>query len=343
VGARVISKLTRTEREQIAAKRIVNVLRAQGVANLRTLEQKIADAGPNPQRVQPHILTPVKARMVKDGRLVQRSLGNAQWLHLAEENPRRVADRLNELQPLWTELTEKKTTGRTGQALEVATFRAIVTADGVTPYGGFFDLEAHGDDRAYSKEDIHNFNGRSLNKRSLDFLVAVAGDHCGIEVKNIRPWIYPHAEEVRETIDKALTLGVIPVLVARRIPYATFRILGACGVIMHETYTQLMANADAALAAKVRHKDLLGYHDVRVGNEPDVRLTKFISENLPSLVPEARKKLVVYGDLLKAFATGVIVHKEFEAQVHRRNRGQNEDADRLATLFDEDHDPYDLE
>ena len=39
---------------------MVSVLRAQGVANLRTLEQKIADAGPNPQRVQPHILTPVK-------------------------------------------------------------------------------------------------------------------------------------------------------------------------------------------------------------------------------------------------------------------------------------------
>ncbi len=47
-----MATLTRKEREEIAARRIVNVLNAQGVANLRTLEQKIADAGPNPQRVQ---------------------------------------------------------------------------------------------------------------------------------------------------------------------------------------------------------------------------------------------------------------------------------------------------
>jgi hypothetical protein len=29
------------------------------------------------------------------------------------------------------------------------------------------------------------------------------------------------------------------------------------------------------LAAKVRDKMLLGYHDVRLGNQPDARLVKF--------------------------------------------------------------------
>jgi hypothetical protein len=39
-------KLTRAEREEIARKRLVAILRTHGVANARTLEQKISDAGP---------------------------------------------------------------------------------------------------------------------------------------------------------------------------------------------------------------------------------------------------------------------------------------------------------
>ena len=130
-------------------------------------------------------------------------------------------------------------------------------------------------------------------------------------------------------------------LIARRISFVTFRVLGTCGVIMHETYNQRMANADAALAARVRDKDLLGYHDIRVGNDPDARLTKFISVNLPGLVPDSRAKLAVYSDLLEAFATGAMAYKEFAARVRRRELGQNEDNDWLQTPDDEDRDPYD--
>ena len=311
------------------------------MANLRTLEQKIADAGPNPQRVQPHILTPVKNALVKQGRIIQLDHNNAQWLHLAEESPLRVESRLAELRELWAAFIAKQISLRTGQALEVAIFRAIMAADGVTPLGGFSDLDDHNDEKLYSKQELHNFNGRTLGKRALDFVVAVAGDYCGIEAKNIRPWLYPHDQEIRAAVQKALTLGVVPVLIARRISFVTFRVLGTCGVIMHETYNQRMANADAALAARVRDKDLLGYHDIRVGNDPDARLTKFISVNLPGLVPDSRAKLAVYSDLLEAFATGAMAYKEFAARVRRRELGQNEDNDWLQTPDDEDRDPYD--
>lgn len=311
------------------------------MANLRTLEQKIADAGPNPQRVQPHILTPVKNALVKQGRIVQLEHSNAQWLHLAEESPARVEKRLAELRELWAAFIAKQISLRTGQALEVAIFRAIMAADGVTPLGGFSDLDDHTDEKLYSKQELHNFNGRTLGKRALDFVVAVAGDYCGIEAKNIRPWLYPHDQEIRAAVQKALTLGVVPVLIARRIPFVTFRVLGTCGVIMHETYNQRMANADAALAERVRDKDLLGYHDIRVGNDPDARLTKFIGTNLPGLVPAARAKLAIYGDLLEGFATGTMTYKEFAARVRRRELGQKEDNDWPDAPDDEDRDPYD--
>jgi len=322
-----VATLNRKEREEIAARRIVRVLQAQTVANLRTLEQKIADAGPSPLRVDPHILTPVKASLIKSGRLVQVDQANAQWLHLDDENPEKVAARLATLKGIWAEFVSQKVSRRTGQALEIGVFRAILAADGVMPFGGFLDLDTHDDDKLFSKNEIHTLNGRSLGKLALDFIVAAGGDHCGVEVKNTRPWFYPHDQELKDAIRKARTLDVVPVLVARRIHFTVFKVLGACGVILHQTFNQLMAKADTDLADKAREKTLLGYHDIRVSNAADARLSRFFSVNLPPLVGPARQKLADYGDLLDAYVTNEMAYDEFAGRVRRRQQGLPEDGD----------------
>jgi hypothetical protein len=79
----------------------------------------------------------------------------------------------------------------------------------------------------------------------------------------------------------------------RRIPFITFKVLHACGVIVHQTYNQRFPQSEKALAAKARDKYLMGYHDVRLENEPDVRLLKFIGENLPKVLPPARLRFVL--------------------------------------------------
>lgn len=319
-----MAKKPRQEREQIAERRLLSVLKTNGVANLRTLEQKIADAGPNPLRVQPHILTPVKNALVKDGRLIQLQYDNAQWIHRADEDPVRVAKRIAELHPIWDAFIKAR---QTGQALEIAVFRAILAAPNIVPFGGFPNLEAHGDDRLYKKEELRTINGKTIGEEALDFIVAADGTYCGIEVKNVRPWLYPHDPEIKDAVRKALTLEIVPVIVARRIPYVTFRILGTCGVVMHETYNQRMANADAALAEKAKDKALLGYHDIRVGNLPDDRLTRFISTNLALIAKAAKTKLNDYADLLWSYVTDEMPYIEFAARVRRRQLGQNEDHD----------------
>lgn len=139
--------------------------------------------------------------------------------------------------------------------------------------------------------------------------------------------IYPHDEEIRAAVRKALTLDVIPVIVARRIQYASFRVLGTCGVIMHETYNQRLANADAAIAEQAKHKDLLGYHDIRTGNAPDARLTRFFADQLPGLLDRSRASLDQYRDLLEAYTSRDIPYAEFAARVRRRRNRQNEDND----------------
>ena len=150
--------------------------------------------------------------------------------------------------------------------------------------GHFRDLDAHDDSTLYSKEEPPSaLSGISIGAKKLDFLVLdPSTGPAGIEVKNVREWIYPNRPEIRDLLFKCCTIDAVPVLIARRIPYVTFSVLSRCGCVVHQTYNQRYPNADTALAMRARHKDLLGYHDIRVGNDPDSRLLTFIIQNLPT-------------------------------------------------------------
>ena len=290
-----------TERREIARKRLIRVLGDHGIASARTLEQKISDAGPNPMRIDPHILTEERNALVKDGRLKKRTKHNAPWFHLAETPAETLERRLGEQALVFKGLQHGGTGKRIGQSLEIAIYRALLDQEALDHFGGFPDLGDHGDDRLYTKEEPPGaMSGRRLpGNQRLDFLVRhpVAG-WAGIEAKNVREWLYPDRPEIKELLGKAVAFDCVPVLIARRIHYVTFRLFSACGVVVHQTYNQLLPEADRDLADRARHKKLLGYHDIRVGNQPDARLRKFIGGNLPKILPEAREKFDAYHYLL---------------------------------------------
>jgi hypothetical protein len=128
---------------------------------------------------------------------------------------------------------------------------------------------------------------------------------------------------------KCCALDLVPVLIARRIHYSTFSVLNPCGVLFHQTFNQLYPTSAAALATKVKDKRLLGYHDVRLGNQPDARLTRFIHDHLPGLLPVARASFDEFKDLLALYADGTHSYKSFAARVKRRLRGEPEDLPEL--------------
>jgi hypothetical protein len=180
----------------------------------------------------------------------------------------------------------------------------------------------------YSKEEPQRHIGiRSLpGKTNLDFLLRTrdAGP-LGIECKNVRHWMYPHVEELSETIAKCIALDAVPVFIARRIHYSTFALLSKCGFIFHQTYNQFFPSAYAELAAKARDKNTLGYHDIRTGNATDVRLHKFVTVNLLTVAADARAKFDAHKDLLEMYANFGMPYEEFAGRVLRRWRGENED------------------
>lgn len=215
-----------------------------------------------------------------------------------------------------------------GQALEIAVFPVLDSQKGLDFFGNYHDLTAHDDSELYTKEEPpSSLSGRRIpSGKKLDFLFHHAeGGYAGLEVKNVREWFYPDRDEVRDMLFKCCALDVVPVLMARRIHYSTFSVLNPCGVIFHQVFNQLYPSSAAALATRVRDKRLLGYHDVRVGNEPDARLTRFIHDHLPDLLPTARASFGEFKDLLAAYADGTHSYKSFAAHVKRRLRGESED------------------
>ncbi len=329
-GLRLTRRRTRADRELLAEKRLRSVLRAHGVATDRTLEQKISDAGPYDQRIDPHVLTDVRAALVARREIVRRETGGVPWYHLNTTSDREVQRRLDELQPIYARTSEHDFTQRVGQALEIAIFRALqnlhAAAPGVQFFGGFRDLDEHDDATLYSKIEPEIISGRQTHRGVVDFGLGIPqGTLAAIESKNLRQWIYPNRSETRELLRKSLDLDAVPVLIARRLPFVTVHVLYPCGVLFHETYNQLYSAADEALATLVKRKDLLGYHDIRIGNQPHTRLTRFITERLPGLLPAAHERFNEFRDLLEGYVDGEHSYQSFAARVRRRVQGESED------------------
>lgn len=322
--------MSRATRIAIARKRLPNILEAHGIALARTIEQKIAVGGPYNQRVNPHIITEARNGLIEEGTIVALIVNNVRWYHLADTPDDVIQARLAEQEPIHDAVTHDAFTKRLGQTLEIAVQRALDTAPSLKYFGRFIDLADHDDSTLYKKEEPPSHLGSKAlaGKQKLDFIICTDTGHwAGIEVKNTRPWIYPTQSELVELLRKCITLDIAPVLIARRIPYVTGFLFRRCGLVTWETLRQRYPMSENELADAARHKSILGFSDISLGNEPDGPLSNFASTNLPKVLPEARERFEKYKDLLEAFSFGEMPYHEFAARVRRRSEGKNEDFD----------------
>jgi hypothetical protein len=323
-------KRSRPERNAIARRRIRRILSQHTVANARTLEQEISDAGPSDQRIDPHILTSARNAMQREGQIAILQHAGIDWYALPNTDPDLLQSRLVLQAETVIALRQRSLSQRIGQTLEIATYKALLKLENPIFFGRFKDLEEHPDNEIYRKEEPpqHLGSREPEGDERLDFLLLTSsGTWLGLEFKNVREWLYPDRTEIREVIDKCLRLDCVPVMIGCRIPYVTFRLLQPCGVIIHQTYNQLFPTSDQVLADRARHKHNLGYHDIRLGNTPDDRLLKFITKNLITVADSARERFDAYKDILEAFVSHDIQYREFAARIRRRQSGSKEDND----------------
>ena len=281
--------------------------------------------------MEPHILTQAREHLSESGEVLSRG-ENPPWYYLAATPEDIVEDRYRELVAVHRALSGKGVPQRIGQCLEIAVYRVLFELD--SEYlGSFEDLDLSSGKRRkkpYSKlEPPPRIGNRRIGgKRRLDFMVRhEEAGWAGIEVKNVREWLYPGRDEIRDLMSKCAALDCVPVLIARRYPYVTFKVLKTCGVVVHQTYNQRLHIADEKIAARAKDKRSLGYHDIRLGDAPDDRLRRFLGVNLPKVLPAARERFDDFKDLLEDFGNGEMGYDEFAARVRRREAGVDEDAD----------------
>lgn len=313
------------ERVELGCRRIRNILQRLPIVSMRTLEQKISDAGPGHQRVDPHILTESRKKLEESDIVKIKTVLGTPWYRLSITPEEACQAHLDLVEPVIRQLHRGKNGVLIGQALELAVFQALRSDSTIHFIGGF---ELNSSKNTWRKIEPRMISGQALTGgRNLDFiLVHSEAGRVGIEVKNTREWIYPNSEAVRDLIDKCYELDAVPVMICRRYAYVTYSLLHRCGVLLHQNYNQLFPESLSEVAEKARHKNLLGYHDIRVGIEPDQRLRRFIGK-LPSLLPEARDRFDGYKDLLCDFASGDMEYKAFAARSRRREQGLPEDFD----------------
>jgi hypothetical protein len=166
-------------RHELAGKRLRNILRSRVVANARILEQKISDAGPTNQRIDPHILTEARVALQNSGAIGQLHEAGVPWYYLLTPGaefdrspPDTVKIRLAELARLHSSIQKKHFNQRIGQALEIAVSKALESQSAPGFQGYFENLDAHDDSTLYTRQDPPPYlSGRSIGNKRLDFLV----------------------------------------------------------------------------------------------------------------------------------------------------------------------------
>lgn len=320
--------MDRDERKALAKKRLISVIGRHGAAIPRTLEQKISDAGPNNQRIDPHILIPARNELVEIDKLRKIRRHGRDWYALPD-TPVSIVDERIETQFEVLKLTlDNAFVHRIGDALEIATFRALRDSS-LPSLGGFRGLTNDPTTRSPKKEEPPSiFGGRELrgNKR-FDFLVGVREAWGGIECKNIREWLYPDREEIRHMLRKSIELDISPILIGRRIPFVTRRLLQPAGALIWETRHQFYPPEYDNLARQMSDKDSLGFFDIRVTDSPTTHLADFITRIIPEELPAARERFDQFKDLLSDYAFGNLRYTEFAARIRRRQAGKNEHTD----------------
>jgi len=300
----------------IAKKRIPAVLDRDTVACQRTLEQKISEQGPSDQRVDPHLVGLALKDMLELGRLRKNlhvATSTTKWFSNLITPQELIDKRLDELAPLYSQVAGAGFGNLTGDALEIITFKCLDEVHRAKPryvYQGFFDLDPakknlHG---RYPKVQPPKTVAGRVTLKEADF-IQFGYDDGGlcIECKNYREWLYPNSQIIKDLIIKSIDLGLIPVLIHRRIHYtAITNLLEPAGIIAHESYYQYYPDDAQELATKVKHKRSLGFTDVTASEEPHPRTRKFISDTLPKIVPRMASKWVKNRNALFEYATSQI-------------------------------------
>lgn len=272
----------RDARIAIGKRRLKNILRDRLYANQRQLESKISEAGPDHQRVDPHLISVALKDLLAEGQIsVQQGPQGTKFFTLPtfdaahpDDAARKIL--IDEVYSRFHAITKQRPL--CGDALETVIRGSFSDAGGYLEFGS-------------RSNPVMNFGSIQL-PGELDSVQLLSNPVLLIvvEAKNLREWIYPEKEEVWGLINKALLLvdapmPVVPFFVARKIPYYSRLVFKELGVLGFEMRKQYFDPSVAADVVDFRDKDKMGFHDVLADLSPSATLSAYLSETMKAHGP----------------------------------------------------------
>lgn len=282
------------ERLALAKKRIKSVLLVRFYATTRQLESKISEGGPTPQRCDPHVISQALREMVADNeiKVVTHPVHNNRFFYLPElelkaKSRKALALRRKNIDELYSQYIQlaKSDSRICGDALETVVRNAFKDAQ------GFYEIGS-------KEHPVLTFGGRTISG-ALDGTYLLSGKQIliAVEAKNIREWIYPSSEELWSLIHKANTISsdscrVLPVIICRKIPYYAFAAFKQIGLLGFEVHNQFFDPSVADCLTDIKHKDGLGFHDIKTELVYPPKLLSFLTETVNNYGAEYASKFL---------------------------------------------------
>ena len=292
--------MTPDEWEAVAAKRIQNILRIRRIASKRQLEIKISEAGPPAMRANPHHFSKALSALMESNQVISASsvsigIGQPTPLYaLPDWNPLSSSDsaRIQRISAAYQDYLRISQNEDNGESFQEIVQRAIeqsrqftwLNEPGKSPPNG-------------STISGHPITGSG----DLDhYLIwnASASISVGVEDKSYREWIYPDHPIIKPLLRKCQVYNMLPVLVARKIHYTTRLFFHYLGAIAFETHFQYFAPKFAARLEEARHKDGLGFADIRFSDEAPVHVINLFSTLFPQLATASWEKFQAHQELV---------------------------------------------
>lgn len=146
----------------------------------------------------------------------------------------------------------------------------------------------------------------------------------GIEVKNIREWIYPESVEIWKALKACLDLNCIPVIINRSFHYTSFSFFRDIGVLGHETNKQYFAydlrkETDfQAIKDELYFRDIVPWKVTKKGVKLDPNVVKFFTTTVPKMIERTTGRFELNKSLLLQYAPGPL-HRE-ETTIQERSK-----------------------
>lgn len=302
--------------QHLASRRIINILRRRRLCNLRQLESKISEAGPANMRAQPLSIRDALDDLLSQNTIVIPLPKNSQpGIHvdfyalkqfsLSTTNDRGRYEFILEHWPRYT--TTAGTTELCGDVLENIVDAAISTVPSFVRVGH--------PGKAFNNYVVDGL--RIDNSPPLDHVLYHPGDRftIGVEDKNWREWVYPNDDCIRVLLKKCGTNNHVPVFITRKLPYITRLLFVKIGVLGFETHFHYF-HPDASRALELaKHRDGLGFADIRFTLDPPRHLLRFFQSTLPNHLSQVRATFEANKALAMAYGEQSIDYKDFVSQL----------------------------